>query len=94
MCYMERIGLRELRQHASRYVGRAAAGEVIEISVRGRLVARLVPSGEDGSTSWDDLIAQGVVIPAVSDEGLLAEPPRDYGFDASSELQRMRDEER
>ncbi len=36
---MERIGLRELRQHTSRYVDRAAAGEPIEISVRDRLVA-------------------------------------------------------
>ena len=39
MCHMERIGLRELRQHASRYVDRAAAGEPIEISVHDRLVA-------------------------------------------------------
>lgn len=51
MCYMERIGLRELRQHASQYVDRAAGGESIEITVRGRLVAMLVPAGEG---TWDD----------------------------------------
>ena len=40
---MERIGIRELRQHASRWVRRAAAGESFEVTDRGRLVARLVP---------------------------------------------------
>ena len=91
MCYMERVGLRELRQHASRYVERVAAGESIEIAVRGRLVARLVPAG-DGS--WDDLIVRGDVFPASSDLDLLDEPPCDYGLDASAELQRMRTEDR
>ncbi len=91
---MERIGLRELRQHASRYVERAAGGESIEISVRGRLVARLVPAGQDGPASWDDLIARGEVIPASSDGDLLDEMPGDYGVDVSAELRRMRTEER
>lgn len=91
MCYMERVGLRELRQHASRYVDRAAAGESIEITVRGRLVARLVPAGE---ASWEDLIARGEVLPATSDEDLLDELPGDYGIDVSAELQRMRTEDR
>jgi prevent-host-death family protein len=40
---MERIGIRELRQHASRWVRRTAAGESFEITDRGRPVARLVP---------------------------------------------------
>jgi prevent-host-death family protein len=40
---MERIGIRELRQHASRWVRRAAAGESFEVTDRGRPVARLVP---------------------------------------------------
>ena len=40
---MERIGIRELRQHASRWVRRAAAGETLEITDRGRPVARLQP---------------------------------------------------
>lgn len=40
---MERIGIRELRQHASRWVRRAASGESFEVTDRGRPVARLVP---------------------------------------------------
>jgi prevent-host-death family protein len=40
---MERIGIRELQQHASRWVRRAAAGETIEVTDRGRPVARLLP---------------------------------------------------
>jgi prevent-host-death family protein len=44
---MERIGIRELRQHASRWVRRAAAGESFEVTDRGRPVARLVPPAPD-----------------------------------------------
>lgn len=40
---MERVGLRALQQNASAVVARAAAGEVVEITDRGRPVARLVP---------------------------------------------------
>jgi prevent-host-death family protein len=40
---MESIGIRELRQHASRWVRRAAMGESFEVTDRGRPVARLVP---------------------------------------------------
>jgi prevent-host-death family protein len=57
---MERIGVRELRQHASRYLARVRAGETIEVTDRGRPVARLVPIA--GST-WEDLIEAGVVNP-------------------------------
>ena len=41
--HMERIGIRELRQNASTWVSRAAAGERIEISRRGEVVAVLGP---------------------------------------------------
>jgi len=88
---MHRIGLRELRQHASRYVDRVSAGESIEIAVRGRLVARIVPAG-DGN--WDDLILRGDALPALSPHDLLSEAAHDYGFDASAALREMRDEER
>jgi prevent-host-death family protein len=51
MCYyvaqMERIGIRELRQHASRWIRRAEGGESFEITDRGRPVARLLPLRED-----------------------------------------------
>jgi len=38
-----RAGIRELRQYLSRYVERVKAGETVEVTERGRLVAALVP---------------------------------------------------
>jgi prevent-host-death family protein len=60
MKYMESIGIRALKVNASGIVRRVAAGEVIEITDRGRPVARLVP-WEPGS-GMDELIAEGEVI--------------------------------
>jgi prevent-host-death family protein len=40
---MIRVGIRELRQDASTWVRRAAAGETIEVTDRGRPVAHLGP---------------------------------------------------
>ena len=42
----ERAGIRELRQYLSRYVDRVKAGETIEVTEHGRLVAALVPRTE------------------------------------------------
>lgn len=42
---MERIGVRELRQHASKWLAKVRAGATIEITDRGDPVARLVPLG-------------------------------------------------
>ena len=66
MCYyppVTRIGIRELRQHASRYVELVKAGEVVEVTERGKLVALLV-APNPAMTSRDRLIAAGRVIPA------------------------------
>ena len=43
MQHMQRIGVRELRQHASRYLAMVARGERVEVTDRGRPVAMLVP---------------------------------------------------
>jgi prevent-host-death family protein len=91
MCYMERIGLRELRQNASRYIAQVVQGETVEVTQRGRLVARIVPAGEN---TWDDMILRGDVTPAASAAGLFDEAPVDYRFDASAELQKLRADER
>ena len=58
-----RIGIRELRQHASVYVDLAEKGYTVDITNRGRLVARLVPVAEAGSP-LERLIAAGIVEPA------------------------------
>ena len=86
-----RIGVRELRQHASRYLALVQRGEVVEVTDRGRLVARLVPVESD---SWEQLIASGRVIPAEPGADLLDVEPADYGFDASAALAALREDER
>jgi prevent-host-death family protein len=58
-----RIGIRELRQHASVYVDLAEKGYTVDITNRGRLVARLVPVHEAGSP-LERLIAAGILEPA------------------------------
>ena len=88
---MERIGVRELRQHASRYLARVATGETIELTDRGRAVALLVPTHQD---RWLDLVASGQVVPAAIEGNLVDEAPDDYGIDASAQLAAMRDDER
>ena len=47
--HMERIGVRELRQNASEWIRRAQAGERIEITKRGQLVAVIGPPPTGGT---------------------------------------------
>ena len=77
---LQRIGIRELRQHASRYLALVSRGEQFEVTDRGRPVALLVPVRRQ---AWDDLIAsQRLTLP--SDEtDIVDDEPRDYGVDAS-----------
>jgi prevent-host-death family protein len=60
---MERIGVRELRQHATRYLSKVKAGETVEVTERGRLVALLVPPNP-GTSARERLIASGQLVPA------------------------------
>ena len=88
---MDRIGVRELRQHASRYLARVMGGETIEVTDRGRPVARLVPVHSD---AWADMVAAGRVTLADDAADVADEAPADYGIDASSVLASMRAQER
>jgi len=54
----EAVGVRALQQNASEVVKRAAAGEIIDITDRGRLVAHMIPAS---STGLQGLIDAGVV---------------------------------
>ena len=56
---MDRIGIRELRQNASRYVDRAEAGETIEVTNRGRVVAVLAPHAASDEDPVAARIRQG-----------------------------------
>ena len=51
------VGLRELRQDASDLVRRVEAGEEIDITVAGRLAARLVPAKRRQWQQWPDIAA-------------------------------------
>jgi prevent-host-death family protein len=52
---MGTVGLRELRQDASELVRRVEAGEEIDITVSGRLAARMVPAKPKQWLAWDDI---------------------------------------
>jgi prevent-host-death family protein len=52
---MEPVGLRELRQDASALVRRVQDGEEIDITVSGRLAARLVPPAPGRWRRWTDI---------------------------------------
>ena len=82
--------MRELRQQASRYLARVAAGESFEVTDRGRPVARLVPVLAD---RWEELLRSGwVVLP--DDDSDQLEAPSDFGLAASEHLARQREHER
>jgi prevent-host-death family protein len=49
---MDTIGLRELRQDASELIRRVESGEQIDITVSGRLAARLVPATPKQWQRW------------------------------------------
>ena len=87
---MERIGVRELRQHASRYLARVAGGETLEVTDRGRAVAHLVPIRTD---LWEDLLTSGRVSPAEDPVDVADEAPGNYDACASEALAAMRAEE-
>lgn len=64
---MERVGIRELRNYASRVVARARAGERIVITIDGIPVAEIGPLRPSGQRmSLEELIAAGHVIPPQS----------------------------
>ena len=86
---MKTIGVRELRQHASRWLARVAAGESFEVTDRGQPVAWLVPTGK---TTRERLIATGRLIPADGD--LLEIRPLRNKSSLSTSLEELRAEER
>lgn len=91
---MRSIGVRELRQNASRYLRAVQAGETIEVTDRGHPIARLVPiSAQPGIAG---LLAAGRLDLPTSD--LLSLGPPLAAVEGmplpSEELERLRDDER
>jgi prevent-host-death family protein len=86
---MERIGVRELRQHASRYLSRVKSGETVEVTERGQLIALLVPPNP-GQGARERLIADGGLIPS---SGVLRPPRRvEAGRASEAVLDELRDD--
>ena len=67
---MDSIGVRELRQNASKYLDRVKRGESIEVTERGVPIAVLGPVPVVKKTGAELLIEQGILVPG---DGTLAE---------------------
>jgi prevent-host-death family protein len=86
---MVEVGIRALKQNASAVVARAAAGETVTITDRGRPVARLTPIP---SSTLQSLLAAGLGRAARRDIAELSVPGP--GVALTRELAAMRDAER
>lgn len=91
---MRSIGIRELRQQASRYLRDVQRGETFEVTDRGHPVARLVPVPV--SSGVEELVASGRLVPAVGD-ALELGPPLTPASDTAlpgEALEKLRADER
>ncbi|HEY1540438.1 MAG TPA: type II toxin-antitoxin system prevent-host-death family antitoxin [Solirubrobacteraceae bacterium] len=91
---MRSIGIRELRQQASKHLRDVEAGETIEVTDRGRPVALLVPVPQ--ADAIQRLVASGRLVRGTGDLLSLGPPLRPApGMPLPSEaLERLRADER
>ncbi len=61
---MAEAGIRELRNHLSRYLDRVRAGEELVVTVRGAAIARILPMNQP--RPFDRLVRDGLIEPAPS----------------------------
>ncbi len=61
---MAEVGIRELRDHLSKYLDEVQRGHDVVVTDRGRAIARILPMS--GETTLDRLIREGKVTPAKS----------------------------
>jgi prevent-host-death family protein len=88
---VDRIAVRVLNQDTAGVLARVEGGETVEITSRGKPIARLVPI-VDGELA--DLVAAGWVTPAL-ERGPIQMPTHAIADDAASKaLSGLRDEER
>lgn len=85
--------MRELRQNASAYLRKVQEGEVIEVSMHGKLIARIVPATD---SEWDELASQGLIRPPTPGVRLQDIEPlqAELQQSVSEVLMRMREDER
>ena len=95
MCYVERVGIRELRQNLRAYLAKVKTGSAFAVTYRGKPVAVLKPFATEVD-AWRRLVDDGVVIPAAGTWSEM-EPPGgeiDSQRTASKHLQEMREDRR
>jgi len=87
------VGVRELRQSASRILDQVKAGTIIEVTEHGVPVARLVPIVK---SLYEEYVAAGLIIPAENpDWRPTSQPIKVKGNKSSTQvLMEMRAEER
>ena len=78
MSFMRSTGIRQLRDNLSRYIARAAAGERVLITNRGRPVAELGPPAKTVSygSRYAELVASGLIRPALESGDPFADWPK------------------
>ena len=64
------VGVRELRENLADWIDRAAAGEEIVVTERGKPKARLSPA----ETAFDRLVREGLITPATGQRRPLPPP--------------------
>src|SRR2546425_7147928 len=92
---MRQVGLRELKNHLSRYVRQVRAGHDIQVTDRGEVVAELLPprgrTGAEAQRGLADLARRGLVsLGARNDPRLYRRMPRRL---KPTQLQRLLREE-
>jgi prevent-host-death family protein len=94
-CGVKRVGLRELNQHPSRVIDLVKHGETVEITERGRPVARVVPLTA-GSDLLDKLVREGRVVAPTKKRGPFPMPPvsGDPNWSAAADIEAARSRER
>ncbi len=74
---MASVGIRELKNNLSHYVKQAAAGKRVTVTDRGVAVAELMPvSGSERGSRYEELVAEGLIRPALESGDPLADFPR------------------
>jgi prevent-host-death family protein len=88
---MNQVPIRQLNQDTAGVLARVERGEIVEITNRGKAIARIVPMGSD---TLADLVAAGTIIPpSITGPIPLPSVPAVTGTEAGELLSSLRDEE-
>jgi prevent-host-death family protein len=89
---MEQIPIRVLNQQTAEVLARVEGGEIVEVTNRGRPIARIMPIATDAMA---DLVASGVVIPpTITGPMPMPTVPAEAGSEAGELISTLREEER